>query len=436
MTKSKQLELQLTRVKGRRVRVDFKGGEVTSDAGLLLIREVDRRLGLTEQAARQLVDKRQKGKVRHEMLAMIRQRVYGLVAGYEDLNDFDTLRRDPLLQTVTGRTEALASAPTLCRFENGQDRRAAFALNELLVEQFIGSFAEEPEEIILDFDATDNPVHGLQEGRFFHGYYDHYCFLPLYVFCGDQLLVAYLRPSKIDASKHAGAILKLLVKRIRQSWPHTRIIWRADSGFCRDRILSWCERNEVYFIVGTARHARLQQAARQLQEQAKQWFEGSGKKQRLFQHFEYGAKSWRRQRLIIHKAEHTAQGSNPRFVVTNLPGDPQELYDKVYCGRGEMENRIKEQMQLFSERTSAHKWWANQWRLLLSGLAYTLMEALRRFALKGTKWARLQCHSLRLKLIKIGAVIVRNTRTIHFHLSESYPWASLFNHAARRLVPT
>ncbi len=415
---------------------DFKGGEVTSDAGLLLIREVDRRLGLTEQAARQLVDKRQKGKVRHEMLAMIRQRVYGLVAGYEDLNDFDTLRRDPLLQTVTGRTEALASAPTLCRFENGQDRRAAFALNELLVEQFMGSFAEEPEEIILDFDATDNPVHGLQEGRFFHGYYDHYCFLPLYVFCGDQLLVAYLRPSKIDASKHAGAILKLLVKRIRQSWPHTRIIWRADSGFCRDRILSWCERNEVYFIVGTARHARLQQAARQLQEQAKQWFEGSGKKQRLFQHFEYGAKSWRRQRLIIHKAEHTAQGSNPRFVVTNLQGDPQELYDKVYCGRGEMENRIKEQMQLFSERTSAHKWWANQWRLLLSGLAYTLMEALRRFALKGTKWARLQCHSLRLKLIKIGAVIVRNTRTIHFHLSESYPWASLFNHAARRLVPT
>ncbi len=177
MTKSKQLELQLTRVKGRRVRVDFKGGEVTSDAGLLLIREVDRRLGLTEQAARQLVDKRQKGKVRHEMLAMIRQRVYGLVAGYEDLNDFDTLRRDPLLQTVTGRTEALASAPTLCRFENGQDRRAAFALNELLVEQFMGSFAEEPEEIILDFDATDNPVHGLQEGRFFHGYYDHYCFV-------------------------------------------------------------------------------------------------------------------------------------------------------------------------------------------------------------------------------------------------------------------
>ena len=245
MTKGKQLKLQLTRVKGRRVRVDFKGGEVTSDAGLLLIREVDRQLGLTERAARQLVDNRQKGKVRHEVLGMLRQRVYGLVAGYEDLNDFDTLRHDPLLQTVTGRIETLASAPTLCRFENGQDRRAAFAVNELLVEQFMGSFAEEPEEIILDFDATDNPVHGLQEGRFFHGYYDHYCFLPLYVFCGDQLLVAYLRPSKIDASKHAGAILKLLVKRIRQSWPRTRIIWRADSGFCRDRILSWCDRNEV-----------------------------------------------------------------------------------------------------------------------------------------------------------------------------------------------
>ncbi len=436
MTKGKQLKLQLTRVKGRRVRVDFKGGEVTSDAGLLLIREVDRQLGLTERAARQLVDKRQKGKVRHEVLGMLRQRVYGLVAGYEDLNDFDTLRHDPLLQTVTGRIETLASAPTLCRFENGQDRRAAFAVNELLAEQFMGSFAEEPEEIILDFDATDNPVHGLQEGRFFHGYYDHYCFLPLYVFCGDQLLVAYLRPSKIDASKHAGAILKLLVKRIRQSWPRTRIIWRADSEFCRDRILSWCDRNEVSYIVGMARNARLQQDAQQLQKQAKEWFELRGKKQRLSQDFVYAADSWRWLRLVIHKAEHTAQGSNPRFVVTNLPGDPQELYDKVYCGRGEMENRIKEQMQLFSERTSAHQWWANQWRLLLSALAYTLMEAMRRLALKGTKWARAQCHTLRLKLIKIGAVIVRNTRTIHFHLSESYPWASLFNHAARRLVPT
>ena len=436
MTKGKQLKLQLTRVKGRRVRVDLKGGEVTSDAGLLLIREVDRQLGLTERAARQLVDKRQKGKVRHEVLGMLRQRVYGLVAGYEDLNDFDTLRQDPLLQTVTGRIETLASAPTLCRFENGQDWRAAFAVNELLVEQFMGSFAEEPEEIILDFDATDNPVHGLQEGRFFHGYYDHYCFLPLYVFCGDQLLVAYLRPSKIDASKHAGAILKLLVKRMRQSWPRTRIIWRADSGFCRDRILSWCDRNEVSYIVGMARNARLQQDAQQLQKQAKEWFELRGKKQRLFQDFVYAADSWRWLRLVIHKAEHTAQGSNPRFVVTNLPGDPQELYDKVYCGRGEMENRIKEQMQLFSERTSAHQWWANQWRLLLSALAYTLMEAMRRLALKGTKWARAQCHTLRLKLIKIGAVIVRNTRTIHFHLSESYPWASLFNHAARRLVPT
>jgi len=436
MQKGKQLELQLTRVKGRRVRVDFKGGEVTSDAGLLLIREVDRRLGLSEQAAGQLVDKRQKCKVRHEVLGMLLQRVYGLVAGYEDLNDFDTLRHDPLLQTATGRTEALASAPTLCRFENGQDRRTAFAMNELLVEQFMGSFAQEPEEIILDFDATDNPVHGLQEERFFHGYYDHYCFLPLYVFCGDQILVAYLRPSKIDASKHTGAILKLLVKRIRQSWPRTRIIWRADSGFCRDRILSWCERNEVYFIVGMARNGRLQQDGQQLQEQAKQRFELTGKKHRLFQDFEYGAKSWGRRRRVIHKAEHTAQGSNPRFAVTNLRGDPQELYDKVYCPRGEMENRIKEQMQLFSERTSAHKWWANQWRLLLSALAYTLLEAMRRFALKGTKWARLQCHSLRLKLIKIGAVIVRNTRTIHFHLSESYPWAALFNHVARRLVPT
>lgn len=367
---------------------------------------------------------------------MLRQRVYGLCAGWEDLNDFEQLRDDTLYQSLAGSGSRLASPSTLCRMENKQNREAAWKLNELLVELFIESFASEPEELILDFDATDNPVHGHQQGRFFHGYYDHYCFLPLYVFCGDQLLCAYLRPSNIDASKHAGAILKLLVTKLRQRWPDVRLIIRADSGFCRNRILGWCDRHDVGYIVGVARNERLQAIGESLQQRAAEEYERTGETQRLFGSFEYAAKSWTWLRLVIHKAEHTHKGANPRFVVTNLVGDDQYLYDKVYCARGDMENRIKEQIMLFSDRTSSHRWWTNQYRLLLSGLAYTLMEGLRRLALKGTQLANAQAATIRLKLIKIGAVITRNTRRIRIHLSETHPLKELFIQAVNRLVPT
>lgn len=426
--------IRFTRSKHRRVIADFNGGEVSSDGGLLLLREVDRRIGLTRRAAKVLDDPRQRGKVTHDARTMLRQRVYGLCSGWEDLNDAQTLRHDSIHQIAAGSDDVLASASTLCRFENGQSRSAAWAINELLVERFIAAHPQPPAVITLDFDATDARVHGHQEGRFFHGYYDHHCFLPLYVFCGEHLLVAYLRRSNADAARHSAAILKLLVQRIRQSWPRTKIVMRADSGFCRDLMLTWCDRHEVKYIVGIARNTRLVTAAHDLLEQARTQFEATGQKQRLFTAFDYAAGPWRRLRWVIAKAEHTAKGSNPRFIVTNIVGDSQHLYDRHYCVRGEMENRIKEQMMLFADRVSAHQWWANQWRILLSALAYTLMVGLRE-ALEGTALARATCATLRLKLIKIGAVIVRSASRVKVHLSSHHPCREIFIHATGALAP-
>src|ERR1035437_7439942 len=249
--------LTFSSTKGRQVEADFTGGQVSSDGGLLLAREVDRKLDLIRRVAHRLSDERQGGKVVHATETMLRQRVMGLIAGWEDLNDAQTLRQDPVHQVAAGSERELASAPTLCRFENGQARAAAWAVNVELVEQFIASYAKAPAVLILDFDATDTPVHGNPEHRFFHGYYDCHCFLPLYVFCGDRLLAAYLRPSNIDAAKHAAAILKLLVTRLRRAWPRTTFVFRADSGFCRDRLLSWCDRHDVKYVVGIARNERL-----------------------------------------------------------------------------------------------------------------------------------------------------------------------------------
>ena len=290
--------------------------------------------------------------------------------------------------------------------------------------------------MILDFDATDDRVHGLQEGRFFHGYYDAYCLLPLYVFCGEQLLVSYLRPSNVDGAKHTWAILALLVERLRQAWPAVRIILRADSGFCRHHVLRWCERHGVGYIVGLARNKRLQRMIEESFVDVEQRFEETKEKQRVFLDLRYGAKSWGRQRAVIAKFEVTAQGRNPRFIVTNLNGDAQQLYDKVYCARGEMENRIKEQqLGLFADRTSAHDWWTNQFRLLLSSLAYVLMESIRRLALQDTELAHAQVGTLRLKLLKVGAIVLRNTRRIRFLLSTAFPCQRLFCTVAERLVP-
>ena len=436
MTNCTQESFQFPACKRRKVEANFQGGDITSDGGVLLLQQADRRLGLTEAIARILDDPRRQASVDHNGLNLLRQRIYGLGLGYEDLIDHETLRQDLAIQTALGRSEELASSSTLCRWENRADRETAGRMHEVIVEQFIASFKKAPKKLILDFDATDDAVHGQQEGRFFHGYYDHYCFLPLYVFCGRQLLVSYLRPSKIDGAKHAWAILALLVKRLRQAWPQVKVIFRGDSGFCRWRMLSWCERNNVGYIVGIAKNQRLNALTAQLQRDAKECYAELGTKVRWFSDVQYAAGSWNRRRRVIAKIEHTGKGSNPRYVVTNLSGDAKMLYEKLYCARGEMENRIKEQqLDLFADRTSCHRWWPNQFRLLLSSLGYMLLEAIRRLALKGTELANAYVGTLRLKLLKIGAVILRNTRRVRFLLSSAYPHQRLFLQVAARLAP-
>lgn len=426
------------RVGRRQIEVGFDGGDVTSDAGLLLIKKADEQIGLLSRVAAVLPDPRDPDRVEHRMDELLRQRVYALAQGYEDLNDHDRLRHDLALQTVVGRDKPGASSPTLCRLEQRADRDVACAIHDILVERFIASFALPPEELILDFDATDDPVHGNQEGRGFHGYYDHYCFLPLYVFCGEQLLVSYLRPARIDAAKHAGAILKLLVKRFRMVWPQVRIIFRGDSGFCRKRILSWCERNGIGYVVGLARNVRIEYLASWWMESAMEAHAITGQGVRCFGEVRYRAGTWKYSRRVIVKAEitHTAK-ANPRFVVTNLTDHPQTLYENGYCARGEMENRIKEcQLGLFADRTSCHLWWPNQFRLLLASLGYTLMQRIRSIGLAGSELATAQASTIRTKLLKVGAVIVRNTRRIRFFVASAFPLRDLFIVAAQRLDAT
>jgi Transposase DDE domain group 1 len=407
---------------------------MTSDAGVMLLSAADRRIGLTAAAARCIADPRNPLLITHAVRDMLRQRVYGLALGWEDLNDHQALRCDVAMQTAVGVDREVASAPTLCRLEKWADRATAVRLSELLVEQFIASFEQAPEELVLDFDATDAPLHGQQEQRFFHGYYDSYCYLPLYVFCGQQLLCAYLRPSRIDAAKHAGAILKLLTRRLRQAWPAVRIVFRGDSGFCRRRIINWCERSGVHYLIGLARNARLEAMVEYAQLALKDEYERSSRKQRLVDEFSYAAHSWPHERRVITRLEWGAQGHNPRFVVTNLAGEPGALYDDVYCQRGEAENRIKEaQIGLFATRTSCHVFASNQLRVLLAALAYVLIERLRTLGLKGTELARAQIDTLRIKLLKLAAVVTRNTRRIRLYFASNWPSAPIFAQAMRML---
>ncbi len=423
--------------KRRKIEVNFKGGDVTSDAGILLLRQMDKKLGFTNALAKHVPDERDQSYTDHSVESMLMQRIYGLASGYEDLNDHHTLRKDIGFQTAVGCDTDLASVSTLSRFENTATRSLAVDITKQCVETFIDSYgAKTPTELILDFDPTDDKIHGNQEKKHYHGYYNSYCYLPLYVFCEDQLLVSYLRPCNIDGAKHAWAILALLVKRFRQQWPEVKIIFRADGGFCRDRIFRWCDNYNVGYITGMGSNNRLLTASADLRTKAAEEFEQTQEKQKLFGEFKYAAKTWKYERRIVVKAEHTNKGANPRFIVTNLSGNSQKLYEKTYCGRGNMENRIKEQqLDLFADRTSCHAWWPNQFRLLLSGCAYILISALRRTVLKGTELAKAQCGTLRLKLFKIGAVIIRNTRKVKFFLSSAYPYQKLFINIARKLYP-
>ena len=435
MTKCNKEKVRLPACKGRRVEAEFVENSISSDGGVLLLREIDRKLNLTQSLSNLIPDSRKQHMITHSLITLLQQRIYGIALGYEDLNDHDVLRTDPALQTAVNKLSALASSPTLCRFENRATQQMIFDSNALMVEQFIKTYTTPPEEIILDFDATDDRVHGNQEKGYYHGHYRHYCFLPLHVFCQSHLLVSYLRPSSEDGAKHAWAILSLLVKRIRQAWPSVKIIFRGDGGFCRHKILSWCDKKQITYYVGLAKNNALRLLSADICEQAESGYEQSKEKQRLFSEFQYGAKTWKNERRIIVKAEHTEKGANPRYVVTNdKDSSPAILYDSCYCARGEMENRIKEiKNGLFSDRTSCHGWWANQLRLIFSSMAYILMDSLRRTILKGTELAHAQCETIRLRLCKIGAMILRNTRRIRFLLSGHYPRQALFLEVSKRL---
>jgi hypothetical protein len=440
----------------REVLADFDGGDISSDGGVLLLRETERLTGVIRQFAACFTDHRNPDLTEHTVEELIAQRVYALALGYEDLNDHDDLRRDPLLATVVGkpdptgktrqrerdRGKPLAGKSTLNRLELtpvGADKDSRYKkvvcrthdVERLFVALFLQAHARPPERIVLDLDATDDPIHGHQLGRFFHGYYKNFCYLPLYIFCGDHLLCARLRPADIDAAAGSVKHLERIVAQIRQAWPEVKVTIRADSGFCREPIMAWCETNGVDYVLGLAQNTRLKAMIAAEQEQAGVEFERTNEPARVFADLQYRTlDSWGRERRVVAKAEHLAKGANPRFVVTSLTPEvraAKPLYEEDYCGRGEMENRIKEQqLQLFADRTSAATMRGNQVRLFFSSIAYVLLSALRRLGLAGTELAPAQCQTIRSRLLKVGALVRVTVRKVWVKLSSGCPYADVF----------
>jgi hypothetical protein len=433
----------------------FDGGEITSDGGGLLLREVEKRNGVIRRFAGCFRDGRHPGWIEHTVEELVGQRVYGLALGYEDLNDHDALRRDHLLAVMVDKPDptgmdrrlerdkgnALAGKSTLNRLElhpgeGGSDRYKKIALEQgevdgVLVDVFLDQYEKAPSRIVLDLDATDDPLHGDQEGRFFHGYYGSYCYMPLYIFCGGFPLCARLRRANLDVSAGAVEEVARIVGRIRKRWPEVSILLRADSGFARDELMVWCEENGVDYVLGVAKNARLTAAIERELESARERFERTGRPNRIFAEFDYRTRtSWSRSRRVVAKAEHLAKGANPRFVVTSLKKERvrgRALYERIYCARGEMENRIKEQqLELFADRTSSHGMRANQLRLWFSTMAYLLLHLLRRQGLSATEMARAQCGTIRVKLLKIGAQVKVSVRRVAVAFAAGYPYQAIF----------
>jgi hypothetical protein len=429
----------------REIVARFDGGTISSDGGAFLLRQTDRHLNLLSRLAECFLDGRNPLLVQHSIEEMLSQRVYGLALGYEDINDHEQLRSDPVLGILAGRTDLdrpLAGKSTLNRMElgtgvNSRYKKITFwkdGVDELLVKVFLESHQEIPAEIIVDMDTTDLPLHGKQEGRFFHGYYDNYCYLPLYVFCGEHILCARLREANHDAAFGCLAEIERIVAQIRAAWPKVKIVLRGDSGFCRNELMSWCENNQVDFVFGMAQNQRLRKVIGQQMHEATLEWNRTGKAARVFTEFEYSTKKtkkggWDRERRVVAKAEHIAGKQNPRFVVTSLTSQQcqaRALYEELYCARGDMENRIKEQFSLFADRVSAATMRANQMRLYLSAMAYILVSGLRRLGLKGTALAQAQVSTIRTKLLKIGAQIRVSVRKVWVSMSSSYPWQELY----------
>lgn len=463
MTQCNSSPLTFQPLGAREVVAGFDGGKVTSDAGGLLLREIEQRFHFVERFARCFTDHRDPGRIEHTVQELVQQRVFGLCLGYEDLNDHDQLRHDPLLAVLAGKTDplgeqrvshkdrgkGLAGKSTLNRLEltpagaSSKNRYKKIVANvadmqRFLVDAYIAQQRQRPERIVLDVDATNDPLHGHQLGRFFQGYYDQYCYLPLYIFCGDHPLCALLRPSDIDGAAGALKQIQRIVTRLRTQWPGIEIIVRGDSGFCREPIMRWCESNDVDYLLGLAKNTRLKKILGGELQRVKQQFEATGQPAREFKDFRYQTrKSWHCERRVVGKAEHLAKGSNPRFVVTSLQADKYPaklLYEQDYCGRGQMENYIKEQqLFLFADRTSCETMRANQIRLLMSTAAYVVLRALREFGLCETELATAQCNTIRLKLLKIGAVVRCSVRRIYVSLSEAYPFRDIFERVWQRV---
>ena len=448
---SKQFTFQ--EIEGRVVVAAFDGGQVSSDGGSLLLRQIEQGRGYMHEFASCFRDGRDPRFIEHPVEQLIGQRVYGLCLGYEDLVDQDELREDPLMGLLCGRADPqagpLAGKSTLNRLETarpaGQEPTRykkivadMEKLGEFFVKTFVRTTKRRPARLILDFDATDDPLHGKQEGRFFHGYYDCYCYLPLYVFCGDQLLWAQLRTSDIDPSEGAVQVLATLVAHLRGKWPGVPILIRADSGFCREELMSWCETNQVDYLLGIAKNARLLRRLRPLMKRVRRSWARSRKATRRYTNLHYRTlNSWSRSRRVIAKAEYLDKGENPRFVVTSLPMKrytAAEVYEGLYCPRGEMENRIKEQqLYLFADRTSSATMRANQLRLWFSSLAYVFLNELRRVGLRATELASATCQTIRLKLLKIGARVRYSVRRVRISLAGGYPYQDAFAAAAQNL---
>jgi len=442
------------RVEGRAVIAGFDGGEITSDAGGLLLGAADRAIGMVDRFARCFTDSRSQELVEHTVATMVGQRVFGIALGYEDVVDHDELRHDPILAVLAGKLTArrkncapVAGKSTLNRLELGGEEVTPYhkighdpaALERAFVALFLDAHSRAPKQIILDLDATDDPLHGHQEGRFFHGYYDCYCYLPLYIFCGRHLLAAKLRRADIDASAGAVEEVARIVGHVRARWPRVRILLRADSGFARDALMSWCELNRIDYLFGLARNTRLVGEIEAGLAEAAELSRRTGKPARRFKDFSWSTlDSWSRQRRVVAKAEWTGGEANPRFVVTSLgraEAAARYLYEKVYCARGEMENRIKEcQLDLYADRTSANTMRANQLRLWFASMAYVLLCALRRIALKHTQFAEATCGTIRLKLLKIGALVRVSVRRIKFAMASACPYQNEFALAHLRLT--
>jgi hypothetical protein len=427
----------------RQVVARFDGGAISSDGGALLLRATDRRLNLLGRLAQCFTDHRNPLWTRHPVAQLVSQRVYGLALGYEDLNDHDQLRDDPLLRVLSGKQhaekDALAGKSTLNRLELSTEQPNRYkkiscrgeAIDELLTTLFIEAHASAPESIVLDLDVTDLPLEGHQEGRFFHGYYDEYCYLPLYIFAGEHLLCARLRTADKDAAAGSKDEVDRIVAQIRAAWPQVRITVRGDSGFCREELMKWCEEHGVDYVLGFARNDKLRRMIEGEMQEATRQHVATGEPARVFTEFPYQTTtgSWSRTRRVVAKAEQLDGKENPRFVVTSLGADewpPRQLYEDLYCARGEMENRIKEQLSLFATRVSAETLRANQLRVYFAAAAYVLMHGLRRLGLKGTELERAQATTIRLRLLKIGARVRITARKVWLSLSSSFPLQPMF----------